>query len=310
MINSLPQISPEKYLIEIVDGPDRGAKFQVLSGQIKIGRGEENDIVLNDPRCSREHAVITISPQAIFIEDLNSQNGITVDGQKSPRSFLTNGSRVSLGSTTLVFKKMIPEGPSLSVVGNNIDGSSTENILASKQKKKNKIIFYAIIVGVALIAVLLITENQNKNDLKNKAFSVDDEIDNSKKRQEALFKEQLASGKASRQYLDAQASFTKGLRDYREGLFKSAVSAFSATLSIYPEHEAARRYLRLAQLKLDEQVQLTVQEGNRYMDQGLYQNAKASFNQVMILVGDPENKIYQEAREKYNECVLILRGAF
>ena len=72
MSGAVPQLSVDKYLLEILDGPDKGAQFQLVAGEINIGRGDTNDVVLNDPRCSREHAVLRISPQAVMIEDRGS----------------------------------------------------------------------------------------------------------------------------------------------------------------------------------------------------------------------------------------------
>lgn len=305
-MSAAPLVTADKYLLEILDGPDKGAQFQLVAGEIKIGRGDNNDVILHDPRCSREHAVLRITSQAVMIEDRGSSTGISVDGQKGTHAFLSNGSKIVIGSTTFLFKKVIAHSkvpstkPSYGVQGLETKASGVD---------PKKIRFYGIVAVVVIIGLLLLSENEPKKIL-DKTSSIDEEIELSKKRQEALMKDQLQSGKASRQYLDAQASYTKGLRDYREGLFKSAVSSFSAALAIYPEHPTARRYLRLAQLKMDEQVQFLMQEGARFMEQNKYQHAKSSYKNVMVLLNDKDNKVYQEALEKYNECVLLLRESF
>lgn len=303
-MNGAPLLVIDKYLLEILDGPDKGAQFQLVAGEIKIGRGDANDVVLHDPRCSREHAIIKITPQAILIEDRGSSTGIVVDGQRGTRAFLTNGSKIEIGSTSFIFKRVATQAKSPTLQNARHDISSL-----SKPKSKvdsKKVTFYMIFAAIVLIGIYLSTATPPR-PLLSTTPSVDDEIELSKKRQDALMKEQIQSGKASRQYLDAQASYTKGLRDYREGLYKSAVVSFSAALAIYPEHMTAKRYLRLSQVKLDEKIQFLMQEGSRFMAQNRYQNAKSSFKNIMILVNDKDNKLYQEALEKYNECVLLLR---
>ncbi|MES2767687.1 MAG: FHA domain-containing protein [Bdellovibrionota bacterium] len=306
MSGAVPLASVDKYLLEILEGPDKGAQFQLVAGEIKIGRGDTNDVVLHDPRCSREHAILKITHDAVLIEDRGSSTGVTVDGQKGSRAFLSNGSKIIIGSTTFLFKKIVNQSrvPTAKAPNYGVQQGSK-----AKGVDPKKIRFYAILGVVVIIGLFLFSSNEPKKIL-DKVPNIDEEIELSKKRQEVLMKDQLTSGKASRQYLDAQASYTKGLRDYREGLYKSAVSAFSATLAIYPEHPTARRYLRLAQLKLDEQVQFLMQEGSRFMDQNKYQHAKASYKNVMVLLNDKDNKIYQEALEKHNECVLLLRESF
>lgn len=299
----------DKFLLEILDGPDKGAQFQLTAGDITIGRGENNDVILHDPRCSREHAVLRITSQAILIEDRGSSTGVLVDGQKSSRAFLSNGSKIVIGSTTFLFKK-VTKTPSLRETKPYLSPHETPHVPKRKSGvDPNKIRFYGILGVVILIGLFLFSTNTPKK-LEVKTPTIDEEIELSKKRQESLIKDQLQSGKASRQYLDAQAAFTRGLRDYREGLYKSAVISFSAAIAIYPEHPTARRYLKLAQLKLDEQVQFLMNEGTRFMEQNKYQHAKASFKNVMILLNDKDNKVYQEALEKHNECVLLLRESF
>jgi pSer/pThr/pTyr-binding forkhead associated (FHA) protein len=302
-VSALPQVSAGKYLLEILEGPDKGAQFQLVGGDITIGRGDSNDIILHDPRCSRDHAILKITSQAILVEDRGSQGGIIIDGQKSSKAFITNGSKIVIGSTTFLFKKIAQSNSIATKESRSLHSSSTSGVDSKKIK------FYGILGAVIMLGLFLYNTNGPKRVI-TKVPTIDEEIELSKKRQEVLMKEQLQNGKASRQYLDAQASYTKGLRDYREGLYKSAVASFSATLAIYPDHPTAKRYLRLSQIKLDEQIQFLMQEGTRFMDQNKYQNAKASFKNVLVLVTDPESKIYQEAKEKHNECVLLLRESF
>ena len=50
---------------------------------IKIGRGQANDIIINDPTVSSEHAKITILDSGnVVIKDLNSKNGTFVNGKR------------------------------------------------------------------------------------------------------------------------------------------------------------------------------------------------------------------------------------
>lgn len=51
------------------------------SGTIKIGRRADCDYPLNDSKVSREHARLIVSEQTIAIEDLNSANGVLVNGE-------------------------------------------------------------------------------------------------------------------------------------------------------------------------------------------------------------------------------------
>lgn len=77
-----------------------------LVTDLVIGRGSTADLRINDPGISREHARISVggdpgNPQ-ITIDDLGSTNGLLVDGARTTRATLTNGSRIEIGSTRML----------------------------------------------------------------------------------------------------------------------------------------------------------------------------------------------------------------
>ena len=45
-----------------------------------VGRDPSSDLVLNDPKCSRRHAVIEAGAEGITIRDSGSANGVFVNG--------------------------------------------------------------------------------------------------------------------------------------------------------------------------------------------------------------------------------------
>ena len=75
---------------------------------ITIGRGANNDIVINDGVVSTSHAIITVSDFGeISIEDLNSKNGTYVDGKRITKAILTSSSTVVLGNHSIDWKQII-----------------------------------------------------------------------------------------------------------------------------------------------------------------------------------------------------------
>ena len=85
-----------------------GAQHEVeLSGSVAVlGRDPSSDLVLNDAKCSRRHAVLEAGPEGIAVRDAGSANGIYVNGKKVERAQLGVGDVVRLGETTL---KMLAE---------------------------------------------------------------------------------------------------------------------------------------------------------------------------------------------------------
>src|SRR5262245_6476074 len=78
-----------------------------LQGTLAVlGRDPSCDLVLNDAKCSRRHAVIEAGPQGLSIRDSGSANGVYVNGKRVERSGLAEGDEVRLGEVTL---KVLPE---------------------------------------------------------------------------------------------------------------------------------------------------------------------------------------------------------
>jgi type III secretion system (T3SS) inner membrane Yop/YscD-like protein len=96
----------------------RGVKFHVqyqngsgheveLAGTVAIlGRDPSCDLVLNDVKCSRRHAVVEAGPRGLAIRDTGSANGIYLNGKKVDRSPLAEGDVVRLGDVLLT---VLPE---------------------------------------------------------------------------------------------------------------------------------------------------------------------------------------------------------
>jgi pSer/pThr/pTyr-binding forkhead associated (FHA) protein len=74
--------------------------------RILIGRGSDNDVVLDDPRVSRSHALVWRQDGATWVTDEGSANGTTVDGLpiEAPTA-IGGGSVVAFGSMAFTFRE-------------------------------------------------------------------------------------------------------------------------------------------------------------------------------------------------------------
>jgi Protein of unknown function (DUF3662)/FHA domain len=70
-----------------------------------LGRGTDCDLRLVDPGVSRHHTEIRVEGSEVVAVDLGSTNGTFVNGQPIRRVTLADGARVTLGRTTLVFRR-------------------------------------------------------------------------------------------------------------------------------------------------------------------------------------------------------------
>ena len=77
--------------------------FPLNKSVINIGRRMENDLVVDDPRVSRDHAQLRVSNGRFVIFDLNSTGGTYVNSQRSHQSVLYPGDVISLAGVPLIY---------------------------------------------------------------------------------------------------------------------------------------------------------------------------------------------------------------
>jgi hypothetical protein len=79
---------------------------RILDGrQIVLGRSRDCDIQLADPNVSRRHAELRQEGESYWIVDLDSTNGIEVNGRRVKRAKLSDGDTFTLGSTDVRFSR-------------------------------------------------------------------------------------------------------------------------------------------------------------------------------------------------------------
>lgn len=79
-------------------------KFPFAQGPVKIGRGADVHIRIDDEFISRTHCEVSLREDRVFIKDLDSHNGTIVNGQRVQETNLTTGDKVQLGETHLTFQ--------------------------------------------------------------------------------------------------------------------------------------------------------------------------------------------------------------
>jgi Protein of unknown function (DUF3662)/FHA domain len=87
---------------------DSQSTYELQTPVTLLGRGTDCDLRLVDPGVSRHHAELRVENDQVVLVDLGSTNGTFVNGQPVRRVALTDGTHVSLGRTTLVFRQDAP----------------------------------------------------------------------------------------------------------------------------------------------------------------------------------------------------------
>jgi VWFA-related protein len=91
--------------ISIVSGPSSGNQVALRKGKTLIGALEDNDLVLTGSKVSRYHAEIVVRGRSVEIVDLDSTNGIQINGQSVKRGPLEFGDQISIADVEMVYDR-------------------------------------------------------------------------------------------------------------------------------------------------------------------------------------------------------------
>ncbi len=98
-----PAAHPRTRLL--LNSPNGRHVIPLESTQMSVGRGLNNDIILEDTRVSRHHAQLRYRARRFWISDLGSTNGTFVNGEQIEEKALRDGDVISLGGLELTFKE-------------------------------------------------------------------------------------------------------------------------------------------------------------------------------------------------------------
>ncbi|HSC85846.1 MAG TPA: FHA domain-containing protein [Polyangiaceae bacterium] len=77
--------------------------YPIGEGKFIVGRSESCQLVLEDPMASRNHASFSIQGEELWLDDLESRNGVFVNDEKvEGRRLLGHGDKVRIGSQNMV----------------------------------------------------------------------------------------------------------------------------------------------------------------------------------------------------------------
>jgi uncharacterized RDD family membrane protein YckC len=90
-------------------------EFEIVDNEVHIGRELDNTLRLADPSISRHHAVIRQTGNGYEVQDLQSSNGVLLNGSRVQTSPLRDGDRVTLGQIQITFMDPAQEQATVAV---------------------------------------------------------------------------------------------------------------------------------------------------------------------------------------------------
>ncbi len=116
-----------KFLI--LKGRHKLGTFDLVGKEYILGRGDGVDIRVDNPLVSRRHARVSFFAGAWRIEDLDTPNGLYINGNRIRKHALLPGDRIELGQHLLIF-----QGPADSDIGiSTLSGDHSIPAIADEQ---------------------------------------------------------------------------------------------------------------------------------------------------------------------------------
>jgi diguanylate cyclase (GGDEF)-like protein len=81
------------YPLDLQKGPIR-----LTANRLTIGRDSNCNLVISDPSVSRQHAELRLTDQGAVLLDLNSTNGVSVNGNRGDTHVLADGDHLQVGT--------------------------------------------------------------------------------------------------------------------------------------------------------------------------------------------------------------------
>ena len=101
VVSEAPLEAMARVLVRVDSGMEQ---IFAVGRRTTIGRTPDNDIRLDANFVSRHHAVVLASSKNTIIEDLNSTNGVVVNGRRITRQALQDGDVVNIGTSEFRFQ--------------------------------------------------------------------------------------------------------------------------------------------------------------------------------------------------------------
>lgn len=97
-------------VLRFTSGTQAGRTVRLDNGTLTVGRGSENDLVVDDRGVSRVHCKLLTQGQKVHLFDLGSTNGTYLSGRRVAQATLEDGDQIQIGTNVrLRFMLLAPE---------------------------------------------------------------------------------------------------------------------------------------------------------------------------------------------------------
>ncbi len=184
--------------------------------------------------------------------------------------------------------------------------------LPSASAGQSRVRFYSIVGAVLLVVgyLFLMPDTKKEKSTLRQSEAAFKEMAAAESNIQTIQKDQQKSGADTPQLQLALQHYLKGFRDYRQGQYGRSILSFQAALSFYPQHDLSKKYLVLARKRFDEIVKFNMNQGRLYKSKDNYRLCADAFSKVIVMLKDPSDPTYKEAKLYFDECSMKVQGRY
>lgn len=287
----------------VLINPEKGIKIKLAGEFLRVGRSEDNEIVLKDPSVSRHHLNIYLKDDEIIIEDAGSRTGFFINGKaRRMPTRLNEGDSLQIGEQRFILRESgAPQREAQPKNPSGVEGKSDfsrapdeeDEVEAAARKRKRLI----LVAAVVLVFGAALSQEDTKKDVPQvQDLSIDTE------RLEESFRNIQRDPSDVRHKslseIEAEGKFHEGLREYHNGNFVRAIKHFNDALTQNPSMVKAQDYLQFADTRLLNKVNELMRDGQRSFSLLQYNRAKAQFGQVLTILSEQIPGYWQREAQK------------
>ncbi len=275
------------FELTIAGGARRGRRFGFDGGEVTIGRGLENDLVLHDPGVSRSHARIERQAHGYVLRDDGSSNGTELNGApvREPAA-LRRGDLIGVGPVVFEFEETrILAEPSRDLLG---------RVRALPRWARAAGLAGAGLCCVAVAGVLVGQRGQDGQDGRAAAIS-------SAMRESVAVADLRAAREAyllGRRKLDERRVAPRNLHDAWKA-FTAARRSLEGLFPRPPLHDEVERLIVDAERDLEKECTRLLFTAARLQTYGPQDKAQSAYRDVLLhFPGDDPSGCRRKAQEK------------
>ena len=283
--------SQAPIFLRILSGPNKGARFEILNTPVTIGRDIRNDVHLRDNAVSRNHLQLDRTPNGFLLTNLSQKNPI-VFRKKSVRHLeIPSGENFQIGKSKILIESQplttsVPQKP----------------LLKTQNKPSGKVLFYTISgVGLLILIFFLSSIETTPKALPQERSLASPANESSLAQTNRQLSRQVNKLKTTN-HTEAQSQYIRGFRNYQRGQYKRSASLFRGCLSLESQHKLCSHYLRLSLINFNRSIQSQMRDGKIYVETKQYSACANIFRNIIVMINNPRDKVYQEAKTNYDFC--------